>query len=73
MAISNPMGTPPSGAASLPLILKDESLGGSAAASKTATPFEHSLPLKPVDTNVSGDPGASKIQTPFENSLKNPK
>ncbi len=73
MPISSPMGTPPSGAESLPLKLKDESVGGSAAASKISTPFEHALPLKPADTGVTGSAGASKVQSPFENSLKTPK
>ena len=73
MAISNPVGTAPSGMDSLPLKLKDDAVGGSAGASNTDTPFEHSIPFKPVDDTVTGNAGASKVQSPFEHSLKTPK
>lgn len=73
MAISNPLGSVPAGAASLPLKLKDDSLGGNAGASKTDSPFTNALPLKPASTEVTGSAGASKIDSPFDHSLKSPK
>ena len=73
MAISNPLGSAPTGVEHLPLKLKDDQIGGSAGASKIDTPFSKALPLKPADTDPGGSAGASKIDSPFTKSLKTPK